>query len=140
MPEFQINVEPAPGDVRSLEDRLYEYNVEQTGTDDGKWLSIFVRDDTGGIVAGLHGWTWCGSCRIQTVWVHKDLRRQNYGTRLLLAAEQEARARGCEQILLDTFSFQAPLFYQKLGYEVINVVERYPRSPHSSYCLRKTLR
>jgi ribosomal protein S18 acetylase RimI-like enzyme len=140
MQNFHIEVEPAPTDIRSLEDRLYEYNVEQTGTDDGKWLSIFVRDDTGAVVAGLHGWTWCGSCRIQTLWVHKDLRRQHYGTNLLRAAEQEARARGCQQILLDTFSFQAPLFYRKLGYEVIDVVEAYPRSPHSSYHLRKALR
>ena len=140
MQTFRIDVEPAPADVRSLEDRLYEYNVEQTGTDDGKWLSVFVRDDKGAIVAGLHGWTWCGSCRIQAVWVHKDLRRRNYGTDLLRAAEHEARARGCQQILLDTFSFQAPHFYQKLGYEVIDVVEGYPRSPHSCYCLRKALR
>ena len=138
--EFQIEVEPAPGDIRFLEDRLYDYNVEQTGLDDGKWLSIFVRDEKGEIVAGLHGWTWCGACRVQTLWVHKDLRHQGFGRRLLAAAEQEARARGCEQILLDTFSFQAPLFYQQMGYEVISVVEGFPRRPHSEYHLRKTLR
>ncbi len=140
MEKLQVEVEPAPGDIRFLEDRLYEYNVEQTGIDDGKWLSIFVRDEKGEIVAGLHGWTWCGACRIQTLWVHKDLRRQGYGRRLLAAAEQEAQTRGCEQILLDTFSFQAPLFYQKLGYEVIDVVEGYPRHPHSLFHLRKALR
>lgn len=55
---LQIEVEPAPKDIRFLEDRLYDYNVEQTGFDDGKWLTIFVRDDTGVIVAGIHGWTW----------------------------------------------------------------------------------
>jgi len=140
MPKPQIEVEPAPGDIRFLEDRLYDYNVEQTGFDDGKWLSIFVRDDKGEIVAGLHGWTWSGACRVQTLWVHKDLRHQGFGRRLLAAAEQEARTRGCEQILLDTFSFQAPLFYQQMGYEVISVVEGFPRRPHSEYHLRKTLR
>ena len=140
MQKFQIEVEPAPGDIRFLEDRLYDYNVEQTDLDDGKWLSIFVRDEKGEIVAGLHGWTWCGACRVQTLWVHKDLRHQGYGRRLLAAAEQEARTRGCEQILLDTFSFQAPLFYQQMGYEVINVVEGFPRLPHSEYNLRKALR
>jgi GNAT superfamily N-acetyltransferase len=140
MQSLRIEVELAPKDVRFLEDRLYDYNVEQTGVDDGKWLSIFVRNDEGEIVAGLHGWTWCGSCRVQTVWVHKDLRGQDYGTRLLGAAEQEARARGCDQILLDTFSFQAPLFYRKLGYEVIGAVEGYPRGPHTEYHLRKALR
>jgi len=140
MQKLQIDVEPAPGDIRFLEDRLYDYNVEQTGSDDGKWLSIFVRDEKGEIVAGLHGWTWCGACRVQTLWVHKDLRHQGFGRRLLAAAEQEARARGCEQILLDTFSFQAPLFYQQMGYEVISVVEGFPRRQHSEYHLRKTLR
>jgi GNAT superfamily N-acetyltransferase len=140
MEKLRIEVEPAPGDVRVLEDRLYEYNVEQTRSHDGKWLSIFVRDDKGEIVAGLHGWTWCGACKVMSLWVRKDLRRQKYGSRLLDAAEQEARARGCEQILLDTFSFQAPLFYQKLGYEVIGVVDGFPRRPHSEYHLRKMLR
>jgi len=139
MENFRIEVEPAPKDIRSLEDGLYAYNIEQTGSDDGKWLSIFVRDDAGEIVAGLHGWTWCGACKVERLWVRQDLRRQGYGQRLLAAAEQEARARGCGQILLDTFSFQAPLFYRKLGYEVIGVVEGFPRHPHSEYHLRKAL-
>ena len=140
MRSLQIEVEPAPKDIRFLQDRLYDYNVEQTGSGDGKWLSIFVRDDAGEIAAGLHGWTWCGACRVQSLWVRQHLRRQGYGQRLLGAAEQEARARGCDQVLLDTFSFQAPLFYKKLGYEVIAVVEGFPRRPHSEYHLRKTLR
>ena len=140
MQSLQIEVEPAPKDIRFLEDRLYDYNVEQTGSDDGKWLSIFVRDDAGEIVAGLHWWTWCGACKVERLWVRKDLRREGYGQRLLAAAEQEARSRGCDQLLLDTFSFQAPLFYKKLGYEVIGVVEGFPRRPHSEYHLRKTLR
>jgi GNAT superfamily N-acetyltransferase len=140
MQNLQIEVEPAPKDIRFLEDRLYDYNVEQTGSDDGKWLSIFVRDNAGEIVAGLHGWTWCGACKVERLWVRQDLRRQGYGQRLLGAAEQEARSRGCDQLLLDTFSFQALLFYKKLGYEVIGVVEGFPRHPHSEYHLRKTLR
>ena len=140
MQSLKIEVEPAPKDIRFLEDRLYDYNVEQTGSDDGKWLSIFVRNEAGGIVAGLHGWTWCGACRVQTLWVRQDSRRLGYGRRLLGAAEQEARSRGCDQLLLDTFSFQAPLYYKKLGYEVIGVVEGFPRRPHSEYHLRKSLR
>ena len=140
MQSLRIEIEVAPKDVRFLEDRLYEFNVEQIGFDDGKWLSIFVRDDTGAIVAGLHGWTWCGSCQIQTLWVHRDLRRQSYGKRLMAAAEQEARARGCRQILLDTFSFQAPRFYEKLGFEIIGEAEDFPRRPHSAHHLRKALR
>lgn len=139
MDKLRIEVEPAPKDIRSLEDSLYAYNCEQTGTDDGKWLSIFVRDDAGEIAAGLHGWTWCGTGKVERLWIRKDLRRQGYGQRLMAAAEQEARARGCHQLFVDTFSFQAPLFYKKLGFEVIDVVENFPLPPHSEYHLRKTL-
>jgi GNAT superfamily N-acetyltransferase len=139
MEKLKIEVEPAPKDIRSIYDGLSAYNAEQLGSDDGKSLTIFVRDDTGGIVAGLHGWTWCGACKVERLWVRQDLRRQGYGQRLLAAAEQEAQARGCHQLLLDTFSFQAPLFYKKLGYDVIGVVEGFPRPPHSEYHLRKTL-
>jgi GNAT superfamily N-acetyltransferase len=140
MEKLKIEVEPASKDIRFVDDALYAYNVEQTGSDDGKGLTIFIRDDAGEIVAGLHGWTWCGACKVERLWVRKDLRRQGYGQRLLAAAEEEARARGCHQLLLDTFSFQAPLFYKKLGYEVIGVVEGFPRSPHSEFHLRKSLR
>jgi hypothetical protein len=37
---------------------------------------------------------------------------------------------------LDTFSFQARPFYEKLGYEVFGQLEDYPRG-HSRYFLQK---
>ena len=131
-----VETDPTDADVRFLEDRLYEYNVQQTGVDDGQWLAVFLRDDHGTSQAGLKGWTWCGSCYIQAVWVHQDRRGYDIGTHLLQAAEQEARARGCQQIVLGSFSFQAPGFYQKLGFEVIAVLEDHPRG-HRQYYLRK---
>jgi GNAT superfamily N-acetyltransferase len=138
LPIPHVEIEPRPEDVRFLEDRLYDDNVERTGLRDGQWLSIFVRDDDGVITAGLHGWTWAGGCRVQTLWVRSDLQRRGYGTRLLAAAEAEARARGCDRILLDTFSFQAPLFYQKHGYEIVGVDDDV-LSDHKLYRLKKRL-
>ena len=140
MERFRVETQPAVRDVRVLEDGLYDYNAEQTGVRDGQWLSIFVRDDKGEIVAGLHGWTWCRACKVMTLWVREDHRRRRYGSRLLRAAEEEARARGCERIFLETFSFQARGFYEKLGYEVIGETEGFPCAPHSEFHLRKSLR
>lgn len=136
---LSIENNPTFEDVRFLEDRLYDYGVEQTGVDDGQWLAIFLRDAHQTIQAGLKGWTWCGSCYIQTVWVHKDLRGQRVGTKLLQAAEQEAQRRGCDHMVLGSSSFQAPGFYQKLGYEVFAVLDEHPRS-HREYFLHKWLR
>lgn len=42
-------------------------------------------------------------------------RGKDIGTRIMLAAEDEAIKRGCIGSTLDTFSFQALGFYEKLG-------------------------
>ena len=47
--------------------------------------------------------------------------------------------RGCQQMILTSYSFQAPGFYQQLGYEVFAVLDEHPRS-HRDYYLRKWLR
>jgi len=136
---LSIENSPTVEDVQYLEHQLYVYNATCTGVDDGQWLAIFLRDDQQTIQAGLKGWTWCGSCYIQTVWVHETLRGHEIGTQLIQAAEQEARIRGCDHMVLSSFSFQAPGFYQKLGYEVFAVLDEHPRS-HRDYFLHKWLR
>src|SRR5215467_2016286 len=119
--EIMIETEPAPEDVRYLEDRLYEFNSTATGIHDGAWLAIFARDG-GRIVGGICGNSWGGCMEIRQFWVEEARRRQGLGTRLFTAAEQEARRRGCRQILLTTFGFQAPAFYARRGFEVVAVL------------------
>lgn len=137
-PELVISAEPAPGDVHYLEDRLYEFNSAATGIADGEWLAIFVRDDDQRIVAGICGNTWGGWAEIRQFWVEEARRRQGLGTRLLGAAQREALRRGCRQMLLMTFSFQAPAFYAKQGFEVVAVVDDHPHG-HKNLLLRKRL-
>ena len=125
-------------DSRFLRDRINEFNYNATNIRDGRGLSIFVRDEQGGILAGLDGWTWGQCIFVQHLWVREDLRHRGYGKRLLLEAETEAVARGCRQSLVNTHSFQAPGFYRKLGYEVVGVAEDYPVG-HQDLHLRKDL-
>ena len=136
---LKIETNPDPQDIQFLEDRINQFNVETTGITDGGLLSLFRRNEAGEIVAGLFGWSWGGTCEVRYLWVHETLRGQGLGRQLLLAAEAEASARGCHQIILDTHSFQAPDFYQKLGYEIIGGHEDYPRN-YWKYYLRKELR
>jgi GNAT superfamily N-acetyltransferase len=136
--ELLINTEPTPDQARYLEDRLYEFNSDATGITDGEWLAIFVKDEKARIVAGICGSTWGGCLEIRQFWVEEARRKQGLGTRLLGAAEAEARQRGCRQILLMTFTFQAPAFYAKHGFEVIAVVDDHPRG-HKNLLMRKRL-
>ena len=136
--ELVITTEPTPEQVQFLEDRIYEFNSSATGITDGDWLAIFVRDEQGRVVAGICGNTWGGCLEIRQFWVEEARRKQGLGTRLLGAAEREARRRGCEQMVLMTFTFQAPAFYAKHGFEIVAVVDEHPRG-HKNLLLRKRL-
>jgi GNAT superfamily N-acetyltransferase len=120
---------PSPDDLQFLEDRLYEYNSRQ----DGQSFAFFIRNDQQEVLAGLAGWTWAEACEIQSLWVHPDCRGQGYGRELLAAAEQEARAHGCKVILITSYSFQAPAFYQKYGYQLAWQLNDFP--PGHAHCI-----
>lgn len=110
-----------------LADRIYEFNANETGYFDGKLLGGCVRNDAGEAVAGFNGHTWGGCCELSNVWVDERYRGQGLGARLLRSAEAEAVARGCVQVVLATHSFQAPGFYERLGYERKYVIEGRPK-------------
>ena len=120
-----IPVDPVPDDVQYLEDRIYEFNSSATGIADGELLAFFVRERDR-IVAGICGNTWGGTCEVRQFWVEESRRHCGLGTKLFQAAEREAQRRGCTQIVLTTFSFQAPAFYRKLGYREFGKLDNFP--------------
>jgi ribosomal protein S18 acetylase RimI-like enzyme len=121
-----------------LDDRIFEFNAAATGYSDGSLLAGTVRTAQGEIVAGFSGHTWGAYCELAYVWVHEAYRGQGLGTRLLHAAEAEAQSRGCEQVVLSTHSFQAPGFYERLGYGRLFALEGVPRG-HQKVFYAKTL-
>ena len=137
LPDIELTEEPDHDEVRRLEERLYEFNVERTGITDGRLLTLFARD-ADVIVAGLYGWTWGKTCEIRTFWVEERWRGKGLGSKLLSMAEYEARVRGVRQILLSTHSFQAPAFYRRFGFEIVTGVSDYPVG-HDHFLLRKQL-
>jgi GNAT superfamily N-acetyltransferase len=118
---------------------LYAFNVAATGIDDGQMLIASARDDDGRLVAGLYGWTWGGTAFVDLLWVDAALRGQGLGSRLLTAAEDEARTRGCRLVVLATHGFQAPDFYAARGYVEHGRIDDYPLGSFQSY-LAKPLR
>ena len=108
----------ADADSAALRNALLEYNFETTGYRDGRSLSCFLHDN-GELIAGIDGFTWGGYARIDYLWVAAAHRGLGLGSRLLAAAEDEARLRKCNTIVLDTHSFQAPDLYRSHGYTEI---------------------
>lgn len=101
-----------------LDAGLDEYNFAATGTskEDQSQFSVKVTDTDGAVIGGLTAWTWAGLCGISMLWVRGDSRKDGWGAKILAAAEEEARRRGCDRVCVSSFTFQAPEFYQRHGY------------------------
>jgi GNAT superfamily N-acetyltransferase len=137
-PTLDVRDEAAPEHLQFLEEQINEFNFATTGIRDARGLVILLRDADCTIYAGLSGHTWGGVAEIRFLWVDEPKRHTGIGSRLLRAAEDEARARGCRKIVLSTHSFQAPDFYSKHGYIVSGEFSAYPRG-HRSIFLEKLL-
>jgi GNAT superfamily N-acetyltransferase len=124
--DLQMTEHPTEADWNFVKEQIDTFNIRTTGYDNYHPIAIFVRDETGAIIAGLTAFTWGRTLSIENVWVYEKWRKCGYGKRLVETAEQEAIARGCKQAVLDTHSFQAPDFYLKLGYSLCGVMEDNP--------------
>ncbi|MEK9524099.1 GNAT family N-acetyltransferase [Streptomyces venezuelae] len=104
--------------AKALEQGLDAFNFAATDTtpEDQGELSVKAVDEDGALVGGLTGWTWSGLFGIDMLWVREESRKDGWGSRLLRAAEDEARRRGCDRATVSSFTFQAPDFYRRHGY------------------------
>ncbi len=117
---------------------ISQYNKQQAGDDQGQTLCFVLRAPDEEVVGGVIGaifWDWL---YIDLMWIKEDLRGLGYGHRLLELAEEEGRKRGAKNAYLDTFSFQAPEFYIKRGYQVFCKLKDFPQG-HQRYFLTKEL-
>jgi ribosomal protein S18 acetylase RimI-like enzyme len=133
-----VSDDATPEDLQFLEGQVNEFNFAATGFRDARLLVILLRDANRQLYAGLSGHTWGGAAEIRFLWVDESRRHSGVGSRLLHAAEEEARSRGCMKVVLSTHSFQAPGFYRKQGYVVVGECLNYPRG-YSHILLEKLL-
>ncbi len=122
-----------------LNDELSKFNASATpdvAAADELTVKVHEGDE---LVAGASGWTWGQAAGITMTWVREDHRGTGVGAGLLAAFEREARERGCTHVFVTSFTFQAPGFYQRLGYEEIFRWESVPTSGRDDIHLRKQL-
>jgi GNAT superfamily N-acetyltransferase len=121
---------------------IARYNQQQAGDihHQGLCFMLYAVDGAkdGEAVGGIIGSTYWDWLYIDLLWLREDLRGQGYGHQLLTAAEDEARRRGAKNAYMDTFSFQAPNFYQQHGYRVFGTLDDFPVG-HQRFFLTKEL-
>ena len=117
---------------------LEAFNVGKIGDYAYQDFALYARDAEDQVVGGMFGHSGLGWLYIDYLWLHDSQRGRGLGARLLGMAEEEARQRGCSGVFLYTYSFQAPDFYQKQGYQLMGVLGDCPPGYQRIY-LKKSL-
>ena len=114
------------------------YNKQQAGDNRFQRLCFALQTPDEEIAGGVLGEVYFDWLYVDLLWVKDELRGNGYGNRLMELLEEEARKLGAKNAYLDTFSFQAPDFYKKLGYQVFGELKDFPPG-HQRYFLTKQL-
>jgi ribosomal protein S18 acetylase RimI-like enzyme len=117
---------------------ISDYNTQQAGAENGQNLCFVLHGPDEEVLGGVIGQTHWDWLYISLMWIKEEFRGQGYGGRLLALAEEEARGRGAKNAYLDTFSFQAPGFYEKYGYQVFGELKDFPTG-HQRFYMKKQL-
>jgi GNAT superfamily N-acetyltransferase len=121
--------------------KVIEYNMSQIDDETKTPLekvSFVMRNEKGEIVGGVTGEMFWHHLHVEFLWVSEEYRKGGYGAKLIQQVEEYAREKGCHLVKLDTFSFQAPHFYKKLGYKEFGVLKDFPKG-QSQHFMEKRL-
>ena len=138
MREIEITVtdELRPDLVRTVEEGLSRSSKDAPPRN-YRPLGVFAKNVCGDLLGGLTGSTYWEWLNVQLLWVAEESRGTKLGRTLMYRAEDEARSRGCNNAVVDTFSFQARGFYEKLGYKVFATLEDFPSGEQRFYLKKK---
>lgn len=136
---IEVSHAPQKDDLAVIYNGLVEFNEPFLSSIYGKAIACYARDDDGAIIGGLNGRILYSSLYIDLFWVHEKARGKGVGKSLLQAIEADAKKHLLETIFLDTFSFQAPEFYEKYEYLKVGELKNYPRRGITRFFYQKTI-
>ncbi len=110
MPElnFEITVgRPDFKDYKVLTDGMLLYHAQKGHPRRSEEVNIFLKDKYKKVLGGIIITVLWNGMEINSLWVKESLRKQGWGSKLLKAAENEAKIRGCTISYTNTFTWQA---------------------------------
>ena len=126
-----------PPEASTVDAGLDVFNLAVAPLHEVRRLSCFARAGDE-VVGGAVGRRWGRCAEIQQLWVAESHRGRGIGSRLVRAFERRAAELGARHFYLETLSFQAPRFYETLGYRRAYALDVYPHG-YVKYLMRRDL-
>lgn len=99
---------------------------------------VFVRNQLNEVEGGIRARCFWNTLHIELLWLSENCRGKGTGKKLVASAESFAKEKGCEKAFVETTSWQAKPFYERIGYVHIATINDRPRG-HASHYLTKEL-
>lgn len=135
---IELSLNPTDAEEHAIVLPLRAYNASKAGATTPEPIALLIRDEHDEILGGLYGRVFYQWLYVELLSVPEQARGQGMGSKLMHMAEDLAREKGCIGVWLDTFDFQAPGFYQKLGYSELGQIADYPPG-HKRFFFQKRL-
>ncbi|MEJ1970499.1 MAG: GNAT family N-acetyltransferase [Rhizomicrobium sp.] len=136
---FTIATEPHdPAVQQALVDALVAFSRAKVGRPEPIRFQVVARNGDGTLLGGASAKFHFDVLFLDDLWVADSLRGAGLGTALMRAFETRGRELGARLAWLDTMSWQARPFYEKLGYTVFGELP-YSGGAHTQFFLRKFL-
>lgn len=96
-------------------------------------VSFMAKDEKGEIIGGITATGFWQHLHIDFLWVDPAARGQRIAEQLMQQLEGYARRKNYRLMVVDTFSFQAPGFYIKQGFQEFGAVKNHPKGQSQHY-------
>jgi GNAT superfamily N-acetyltransferase len=115
---LEMDEHPSEDALNTIINGVREFTEAVAGQRRPRPVACYLRDDAGQIVGGVRGDLWGRSMHVAALWVDERLRGKGHATALMRRIEDYAVRQGHSLVYLETASFQARPFYERLGYRV----------------------
>lgn len=139
---IDLTTKPDSADTSALQNGINTFNKENVpdleAYDDEVKFFVFVRNDAKTVVGGIKASCFWNTLHIDLFWLSEACREKGMGKKLILATEDFAMENNCDKAFVETTSWQAKPFYEKMGYSLMATLKDRPKG-HASHYLTKPL-
>lgn len=135
---FYLTTDVSEEDKETFHKGLHHHVIAHVGNGHkGIGIKLVIRGQDGELIGGLSAWTTLRNLIFECVWVEERFCRKGLGRMLVMEMERIARENDCIASQAYCFSFQAPGFFEKMGYKILGVSNGYPPPVNELYLIKK---